>query len=334
MAFQYPKSIPLANLPTPITKLERLSEKWGGPEIYAKRDDLTGCALSGNKIRKLEFSVAEAIDLGSDILITCGGIQSNHARTTAVTATRVGMESFLVLRGDPPSEFEGNLFLDRLVDAQFQFITKEAYEDVEIIMAEIADTLRKQGKRPYIIPEGASNEIGYFGYIRAAEEISQQLKMMNLKIDTIVLPTGSGGTLGGLLLGQRFFELKAQPWGINVCDTAPYFQDRIHDVILNMISNYGWDLTISKEEITLIDGYVGEGYALSRFEELELIAEVARMEGLILDPVYTGKAMFGLRDQIRRGQFKKGEKILFLHTGGVFGLFINNKLFNDIWKEI
>jgi len=333
MTFQYPKSIPLANLPTPITKLERLSEKWGGPEIYAKRDDLTGCALSGNKIRKLEFSVAEAIDLGSDILITCGGIQSNHARATAVTATRVGMESFLVLRGDPPSEFEGNLFLNRLVDAQFQFITKEAYEDVDTIMAEVAEALRKQGKRPYIIPEGASNEIGYFGYIRAAEEISQQLKMMNLKIDTIVLPTGSGGTLGGLLLGQRFFELKAQPRGINVCDTAPYFQDRIHDVILKMISKYGWDLTISKEEITLIDGYVGEGYALSRPEELELIAEVARMEGLILDPVYTGKAMFGLRDQIRHGRFKKGEKILFLHTGGMFGLFINNKLFNDIWRK-
>ena len=333
MTFQYPKSIPLANLPTPITKLERLSEKWGGPEIYAKRDDLTGCALSGNKIRKLEFSVAEAIDLGSDILITCGGIQSNHARATAVTATRVGMESFLVLRGDPPSEFEGNLFLNRLVDAQFQFITKEAYEDVDTIMAEVAEALRKQGKRPYIIPEGASNEIGYFGYIRAAEEISQQLKMMNLKIDTIVLPTGSGGTLGGLLLGQRLFELKAQPRGINVCDTAPYFQDRIHDVILKMISKYGWDLTISKEEITLIDGYVGEGYALSRPEELELIAEVARTEGLILDPVYSGKTMFGLRDQIRRGQFKKGEKILFLHTGGIFGLFISNKLFDVIWKE-
>ena len=333
MTLQYPKSIPLANLPTPISKLERLSEKWGGPDIYAKRDDLTGCGLSGNKIRKLEFSVAEALDRKADILITCGGIQSNHARATAVTAARVGMESFLILRGDPPSEFEGNLFLNRLVGAQFQFITKEDYEDVNTIMAQVAEDLRRKGKRPYIIPEGASNEIGYFGYIRAAEEISQQLKNLELNIDTIVLPTGSGGTLGGLLLGQRFFELKAQPRGINICDTAPYFQDRIHDVLLKMISSYSWNLTISREEITLIDGYVGEGYALSRPEELELIQEVAQTEGLILDPVYSGKAMFGLRDQIRQGRFKKGENILFLHTGGIFGLFVRDNMFQQGWDQ-
>jgi len=332
MRLQYPDSIPLAQLPTPIEKLTRLSEAWKGPDIYIKRDDLTGCAVSGNKIRKLEFSVAEAISQGADTLITCGGIQSNHARATAFAATKVGMRSFLVLRGDPPSVSEGNLFLDRLVGSEFQFITKEEYETVDEIMSAVARRLEEKGRKPYIVPEGASNEIGYFGYIRAAEEISRQLKDQRLDIDYIVTATGSGGTLGGLLLGKRFFGIKAEPIGINVCDTAEYFQDRIHDVLLKMMARYGWDLKVEKDEIKLIDGYVGEGYALSRPEELKLILEIARLEGIVLDPVYTGKAMFGLRDQVLQGRFQKGQKVLFVHTGGIYGIFPKRELFEPIWE--
>lgn len=332
MDFQYPRSTPLANLPTRIEKLENLSELFRGPEIYIKRDDLTGCALSGNKVRKLEFSVAEAIGLGADTLITCGGIQSNHARATAMAAAKMGMHSFLVLRGEGNAESEGNFFLDKLAGAEFQFITKEAYEKVDDIMAEVAETLHKKGRRPYIIPEGASNEIGYFGYIRAAEEISGQVEEIGVDFDYIVTATGSGGTLGGLILGKRFFGLKAQVIGFNVCDTADFFQDRIHAVITGMISKYGWDLDISRYEISLIDGYVGEGYALSRPEELELLTEVTRTEGIVLDPVYTGKTMFGLRDQIRQGRFRRGEKVLFLHTGGIFGLFPGREALENVWR--
>ena len=330
MKFTYPKFLPLANLPTPIEKLERLSDAWNGPEIYVKRDDLTGCAVSGNKIRKLAFSVAEALDQGADTLITCGGIQSNHTRATAVVAARTGMACQLLLWGKQPNVYQGNLLLDRLVGAEIRFIPQDSFYDMESILADTAQQLRQKGKRPYIIPEGASNEIGYFGYIQAAEEIQHQLEKMNLKMDSVITATGSGGTLGGLVLGQVFFGLVAEPVGINVNHTASYFQDRISGVIERMIQKYGWELKLPKTSIHLIDGYVGKGYAVSRSEELSLIAEVARLEGLVLDPVYTGKAMFGLRDQIQKGRFKKGQKILFLHTGGIFGVFPKCLEFKEI----
>jgi D-cysteine desulfhydrase len=329
MKFTYPKFLPLANLPTPIERLERLSNAWDGPDIYVKRDDLTGCAVSGNKIRKLAFSVAEAMDQGADTLITCGGIQSNHARATALVAARIGMACRLILWGEPPKSYQGNLLLDRLVGADIQFIPFDSFSDIESILADTAQQLRQSGKRPYIIPEGASNEIGYFGYIQAAEEIQHQLKEMRLKMDYIITAVGSGGTLGGLVLGQVFFGLNAEPIGINVNHTASYFQDRISGVIDRMIEKCGWKLKLPSSSIRLIDGYVGKGYAVSRPEELSLIAEVARLEGLILDPVYTGKAMFGLRDQIRKRRFTKGQKILFLHTGGIFGVFSKNREFEE-----
>ena len=331
MKFEYPASVSLGNLPTPIHKLERLSQAWGGPDIYIKRDDLTGCGVSGNKVRKLEFSVAEALKQGADTLITCGGIQSNHARATAVVAARSGMQSYLILRGPAESEVDGNLLLDRLVDAEIEFITKEAYAEVDALMERVADRLRDQGRKPYVIPEGASNEVGYFGYIRAAEEIAKQSAQMKLNLDAIIVATGSGGTLGGLILGQRFFGLQAAPIGINVCDTAETFQDRILAVLQRMDKQFGWEMELSTDRIQLIDGYVGEGYALSRPEELELIREVARTEGVFLDPVYTGKTMFGLKDQIQKGRFKKGQNILFIHTGGIYGIFPQRELFSEVW---
>jgi D-cysteine desulfhydrase len=306
---------------------------WGGPTLYIKRDDLTGCGVSGNKVRKLEFSVAEALNQGADTLITCGGIQSNHARATAVVAARMGLKPFLVLRGPVDSEVDGNLLLDRLVDAEIEFITKEAYAEVDDLMEKVAARLRERGQRPYIIPEGASNEVGYFGYIRAAEEIAKQTDRMHLNLDAVIVATGSGGTLGGLILGQRFLGLSALPIGINVCDTAETFQDRILPVLQSMNDQFDWQMQFSAEEIQLIDGYVGEGYALSRPEELELIREVARTEGIFLDPVYTGKTMFGIRDQIQKGRFKKGENVLFIHTGGIYGIFPQRQLFTEIWQE-
>ena len=328
MMFKFPPRIQLATLPTPIQKLERLSEQWGGIEIYVKRDDLTGMALSGNKIRKLEFVIAEARNQGADLLITCGGIQSNHARATAVAATKLGMKSYLVLRGQQGGETDGNLLLDFLVGAKVKYITPEDYSTrVDEIMTELAEELKKDGYHPYVIPEGASNELGAMGYLAATEEIVVQLKKRKLQIDYLVCADGSGGTHAGLLLGQKFYNQNYQVVGVNVCDDEAFFINKINRISEKAIDRFNLIVDFKKEDIKIIDGYVGEGYALNRQEEIDFIKLVATTEGLILDPVYTGKALFGVRDQISKGRFKKGEKILFIHTGGLFGLFPKRGLF-------
>lgn len=333
MRLQFPKSVPLANMGTRIEKLERLTHALGGPEIYIKRDDETGSDLSGNKVRKLEFVIADAQAKGADTLVTCGGIQSNHARATAIIGARLGMKSFLVLRGDETDEYDGNLFLDKLVGAEFKFITEEEYEIVDDIMADVAKELRVQGRSPYIIPEGASNEIGVWGYIKAAKEIKDQIGETSLHIDHIVCAVGSGGTHAGLLLGSRLFGIEAEIVSLNVGKTADYFVDRIYGIIKKTEEQFGLERHISRDEIRVIDGYVGEGYALSRPEEIHFIEEIAKLEGIILDPVYTGKALFGLVDQIRKGRFSKEAKILFIHTGGIFGLFPKRDMFFRVKRK-
>jgi D-cysteine desulfhydrase len=321
-----PKRIHLANLPTPIQKLDKLTALFDGPEIYIKRDDLTGVGLSGNKVRKLEYLLADAREQGADTLITCGGIQSNHARATAIAAAQNGMRSVLVLRGESEKPYDGNVLLDKMVEAEIRLVTPEQYaERIDEIMEQVAEELREDGRRAYIIPEGGSNSIGVWGYIRASEEIRDQLVEMGLAVDSIVTAVGSGGTLAGLLVGKKLNDLKARMVGFNVCDTAEHFRALIGRLVAGTIAGYQLPVQMAEDEIELIDGYVGRGYALSRPEELALIRQVAKQEGIFLDPVYTGKALFGLADQIRRGRFKKGEKILFLHTGGIYGLFTPEK---------
>jgi len=328
MSIIYPSRISLANLPTPIEKLDRLTQKWGGPDIYVKRDDLTGIALSGNKIRKLEFVIAEAQARGADLLITCGGIQSNHARATAVAAIKSGMKSYLVLRGQEGDEVDGNLLLDFLVGAKVKYITAEDYSTrVDEIMAELAEDLKKQGYHPYVIPEGASNELGAIGYLAATEEIVEQLNKLKLDIDYIVCAVGSGGTHAGLLLGQKLYNQKYKVIGFNVCDDEAYFIAKISRISKGAIDRFSFKVDFKNDDVKIIDGYVGEGYALNRQEEIDFIKQVALEQGLILDPVYTGKTLFGLKDQISKGRFKKGEKILFIHSGGLFGLFPKRGLF-------
>ena len=327
--FKFPPRIMLANLPTPIEKLERLTEQWGGIEIYVKRDDLTGMALSGNKIRKLEFVIAEARNRGADLLITCGGIQSNHARATAVAATKLGMKSYLVLRGQEGGEADGNLLLDFLAGAKVKYITPEDYSTcVDEIMIELAEELKQDGYHPYVIPEGASNELGAMGYLAATEEIKNQLDAMKLDITYLACADGSGGTHAGLLLGQKYYNQNYQVVGVNVCDDEAYFVDKINRISNKAIDRFNLIVDFKKEDIKIIDGYVGEGYALNRQQEIDFIKQVALTEGIILDPVYTGKALFGIRDQILKGRFKKGERILFIHTGGLFGLFPKRGLFS------
>ncbi len=321
-----PKRISLAHLPTPISKLEKLTSMLGGPELYVKRDDLTGVGLSGNKVRKLEYLLADAQRKGADTLITCGGIQSNHARATAIAASQRGMSSILVLRGEMETPFDGNVLLDKMVGAEIRLVTPEQYAlRINPIMEDVARELREQGRHAYVIPEGGSNAIGVWGYIRASREIMDQLEGMDLEVDAVACAVGSGGTLAGLLIGGKLGGWRARMVGFNVCNTAQYFQGLIGRLVAETIERYSLPVQISPQEINLIDGYVGRGYALSRPEELDFIRMVAREEGTFLDPVYTGKALFGLVDQIRRGLFQEGQRVLFLHTGGIYGLFAREK---------
>lgn len=311
--------IKIANLPTRIIRLDRFSKEVG-KNVYIKRDDETGIEISGNKIRKLEFSVKEALENNCDYLITCGGIQSNHARATAAVAAKLGLGSYLVLRGHEGEELEGNLFLDKLLGVKIRFVTKDEYRYKRLeIMKEIKKSLEEKGHKGYIIPEGASNGVGSLGYVKAMKEILDQEKNMGIKFDAIVVTVGSGGTYAGLYYGNRINGHLATIYGFNICDTREHFQEVVLN-LLDEISIYtGKKIDVTKDEIDIIDGYPGLGYALSRPEEIEFIHHFAQLEGIILDPVYTGKAMYGLAEEIKKGSFDKHENILFIHTGGVFG---------------
>lgn len=294
-------------------------------EIYIKRDDLTGVVLSGNKVRKLEFVLAEALAQKADTVLTCGAAQSNHARATAVAAAMLGLRSRLLLRTpDPasPPPAEGNILLDRMAGAEIVWITPEEYRNRASIFEREASVLRKQGRTPYIIPEGASDSRGAWGYIRAAEEIGHDIQALGPGQVTIIHATGSGGTAAGLALGIRLFDLPARAVTFNVCDDAPYFVDAIGNICERTIAEFHLPVDFDRNrDLHIVDGYVGRGYALSQPKELNLICDVARTEGIFLDPVYTGKAFFGMIQELKKDPEVFGRRILFLHTGGIFGLF-------------
>ena len=323
-----PERIYLANLPTKIEKLDRLSKKLGGPNIFIKRDDQTGIEFSGNKARKLEFSIKEAIDKKSECIITCGGIQSNHCRATAAVSARLGLKSCLVLRGDKNTEPDGNLFLDRLFGAEVLFVSDDEYYSHRMeIMKHIKIEKEKKGCKSYVIPVGASDGIGSFGYYLAMQEIIEQEKELHLHFDCIILAVGSGGTYAGLLLAKKIFKHNVRIYGFSVCDDKVYFKKRIKEIFYESVNYLSESLTVSEDEINIVDGYKGIGYALSRKEELQFIYNFALQEGIVLDPVYTGKAMYGLTEEIGKGQFRNFKNILFIHTGGLFGLFSQKKMF-------
>lgn len=323
----YPPRINLACLPTPLSPLRRFGEKLG-VELYIKRDDLTGITLSGNKVRKLEFVLADALAKKADVVLTCGGAQSNHSRATAVAAAMAGIRCRLLLRTvDPanPPPADGNILLDRMAGAEIVWITPEEYRNRGEIFEREAAVLRKQGLTPYIIPEGASNPLGSWGYIHAAEELGKDLAGLQGGSEhpvTIIHATGSGGTAAGLILGVRLAGLNARVATVNVCDDRDYFVSAIGDICEGAIAGYHLDVDFDRQrDIDIIDGYVGRGYALSRPEELSLLCELARMEGIFLDPVYTGKAFYGMVRELENNPGCFGDRIVFIHTGGLFSLF-------------
>ena len=314
----------IANLPTKIQKLERYSKELGA-NVYIKRDDQTGSEISGNKIRKLEYLAKDAISKGRDLLITCGGIQSNHCRATVVTATLFGMKSAVLLRISDTPPVTGNYFLDKLFGADVKFCTREEYSKQRgEIMEAMAEEYRKQGYNPYIIPEGASNAIGTLGYYNCMDEILEQEKEMGITFNTIVVATGSGGTYAGLYLANEVKKLGKRVIGMAVCDDTEYFTNIAHDIAteaLQYLPEYKNEV-LNRDNIEINDKYVGIGYALSRPEELEFIKKFARQEAIVLDPVYTGKGMYGVFNELQEGgNISKEDNVLFIHTGGLFGLF-------------
>ena len=316
-----PRASAWARLPTPIEPFLPASQSTGGCEVLIKRDDLTGSLLLGNKIRKLEFFVPHIRESGAEVLITCGGPQSNHARAVACLASRMGIKSHLVLLGRERGTPDGNLFLDRMVGASLKFVSPGYYERIDEIMLEEAERFKNRGVKPYVTPEGGSNEVGVWGYVKATAEIMAQLKKMKTEVEAVVVPVGTGGTYAGLLVGSLSFDWKVKIYGYNVRFTAEYFTDTIFKLVKAFEKRYGVKTGIRKGQIKIIDGYVGPGYAKTYPREIRFIREIAQSTGIVLDHVYTGKALFGLVDCLQKGMFPRHKRILFIHTGGLWGLY-------------
>ena len=313
-----------AHLPTPLEHLPRLSAHLGGPEIWIKRDDCTGMSSGGNKTRKLEFLLAEAVALGADIVLTQGATQSNHARQTAACAARIGIDCHLLLedrtgRTDAEYTQNGNVFLDLLHGATIEHRT--ASPDMNGELARVAERLQAEGRLPYAIPGGGSNPVGALGYVNAALELVTQANDLGLRIDHLVHATGSAGTQAGLVAGLRGMSAGVPLLGIGVRAPRERQEDNVYRLALAPAALAGCEGAVRREDVVANCDYVGPGYGVSTEASLQAIRLLARLEGILLDPVYSGKAMAGLIDLVARGMFRRGQNIVFLHTGGSVGLF-------------
>jgi D-cysteine desulfhydrase len=308
---------------TPIEHLRHLSHQLGGPDIYIKRDDLLGLAAGGNKTRKLEFLVADALAQGADTLITVGAVQSNHCRLTLAAAAREGLKCRLVLEQRVPGSYDkrasGNNFLFDLLGVESVTVV-DAGADLTAAMQKIADELKAEGRRGYVIPGGGSNALGALGYVACAEEMLAQCFDAGLRLDHIVCASGSAGTHAGLLMGLLGNNAHIPVTGINVRRPRAEQERNVHTLAADVARLLAIE-TPPRESVTALDEWVGPGYSLPTPAMIDAVRLLARSEGVLLDPVYTGKAMAGLIDLVRRGAFKKGEHVLFLHTGGAPALY-------------
>jgi D-cysteine desulfhydrase family pyridoxal phosphate-dependent enzyme len=313
--------VSLAHLPTPIEELSRLRQVLGnGPRLLIKRDDQTGLATGGNKTRKLEFVVAEALAQGADTLVTAGGPQSNHCRQTAAAAARLGLRCVLVLSGPPipQAEWQGNLLLDALLAAEIRW---SGGRSREAVLAETAAALQAEGARPYVIPVGASMPVGAVGYVAAVEELAGQLAASGLKLDRMVFTSGSAGTHAGLVVGVKALGLATRVEGICDDENAPHLLEKIKGLAAETADYLGLKLRFDEADFILHGQYGRVGYGVITPAEQEAIRLMAQTEGIIIDPVYTARSLAGLIDLIRRGVYAPTETVLFWHTGGVAGLF-------------
>jgi D-cysteine desulfhydrase family pyridoxal phosphate-dependent enzyme len=310
------KSLPrveLANLPTPVNPLPRLSKQLAGPALWIKRDDLTGLAFGGNKTRKLETLCAFAQSENADTLITAGAIQSNHCRQTAAAAACLGLNCILVLVGEP-TEPSANLLLDHLLGAEIRWTTKANRESS---LHSVFEEIKAKGRKPYLIPYGGSNAIGAAAYSNALKELIDQ----NIDPDWIVFATSSGGTQAGLLAGARLLGYRGKILGISVDERASDLKPHVARLAEETATLLGHPETFDKGDVMIKDDYLGRGYAEMGTPEREAIDLFARYEGILVDPVYTGRAAAGMIDLIRKDFFSKSDRVLFWHTGGTSALF-------------
>jgi len=312
------RRVPIAFLPTPVVEMARLSNAVGGVRILAKRDDQTGLATGGNKARKLEFLVAEALAQEADTLLTVGGPQSNHTRQTAAAATMYGLRAVLILGGCNPSSWDGNLLLDDLLGAEVRWAGGRPLAEV---MEEVAAEEERAGHRPYSIPLGGSSPLGAVGYVLAMEELLGQLEDLEIEVDAVFLPTGSAGTQAGVLVGAKALDFAGQIVGISVASDARSVRERLSGLAPATARLLGLEVGFEERDFVVYDDYIGGGYGVLGPAEREAIRTVARTEGVLLDPVYTGRAMAGLLDLIGQGIVQPGQNILFWHTGGTSALF-------------
>lgn len=314
-----PPRLPLALAPTPILKLDRLSRELG-VELYLKRDDLTGLLESGNKVRKLEFLVGEALQQGADTLITCGTLQSNCCRAVAAVAARIGLRAVLAVKGQRPETYDGNLLLDRLLGADIRYVSEAEFDRPEEMLERLGEDVRTAGGRPYLIPESGSNEVGALGYLECAAEMAGQISHGAPRFDTVAISVFSGGSQAGLLMGKQLAGLPGEILGVPIALPAESVRDHVARTMGKAIQRFGFAIEVPKT-IHLLDGYQGAGRAGVTDEELAGVAKLAREEGVVFDPVYTGKAFLGLLDTLRRDPRALGQRVCFIHTGGIFSLF-------------
>ena len=320
---RYPR-FALVHSPTPLEPLARLQAFLGGPRLYVKRDDCTGLATGGNKTRKLEFLLGEALKIGATALITAGGLQSNHVRQTAAAAARAGLKCHLVLNRSVPIDNEayrtsGNFFLDRLLGAVTHICAEG--ETREGKMEALAAELRSRGETPFIIPVGGSNETGALGYVQAMIELRHQAEAVRIRLDKIVVASSSGGTQAGLITGRALTGGDTAIIGVDVDGDPDELRTTVRSIAGRCALKIGLRQEIGLNAVEILPGYAAPGYGLPNSGTIEAIELMARQEGILLDPVYSGKAMAGLIDMIRKGRFAEDETIVFIHTGGTPALF-------------
>jgi len=311
--------IELAHTPTPILKLERLSARLG-VELWVKRDDLTGLLESGNKVRKLEFLIGEALAQNADTLITCGTLQSNCCRTVAAVSARLGLRAVLALKGVKPAAYDGNLLLDKMLGAELHYCTDEEWAKIDDVLAGLEAGERSRGRRPYVIPESGATVVGALGYMACAREIFQQTKHGAPDFDTVVITAFSGGSQAGLLMGKQLTGLRAQIISVAVAWDADEVRRYVSGIMEQAARRYHLRVA-PPADIRVLDGYQGAGRGHVGEDTLAVVTQLARTEGIVLDPVYTAKAFQGLVAELSRAPRQFGERVCFIHTGGIFSLF-------------
>lgn len=320
----------LAHLPTPLEFAKRLTDHLGGPQIWIKRDDCTGLAFGGNKARKLEFFMGEALRRNADTIVTMGPVQSNHVRMTAAAACKLGLECHAILVGDAGGKPRGNFFLDHLFGLKYRVVSNHLDELppglVEERVQETIDELISKGQEPYLVPPGGAGPLGEISYYLAMEEMVSQCCQLGIEIDYVVTPVGSQGTLSGLLLGKKVLDLRTRIIGVSVnlegtCELTGL--PSIEHMVREAGEVIDAQVDVSPQDYELFYDYVGKGYGIPTKEGLDAIRLMAQREGIVLDPTYTGKSMAGLLDLISKGRFDKTDVVIYLHTGGTPGLFIN-----------